>query len=194
MSLLSEDEIDTQAQTSDRWIKDIKTEEEASREWKSPTDVNLFKLFRDVFEINISQTNEDLFFTNLACCYRKNKTSGKASDTWFYLCTQKYMGELIEIIQPNVIITLGEKVFNSLGYCENATIKLIETTSLKTPNKMQFSDYVSECRFELCFDDERIKSIPIFPVFHTGSYSNKNRPYDKQVKDWERIKEYATLT
>lgn len=178
-------------QHSSRWRDDkIQTKEDAQRKWNSPTDANLFYLFKEIFGINLGEQNDKLYFTNLACCYRKNRTSGKANDAWFYICANRYMGKLISIIQPKVIIALGEKVFNALGYCENAKIHLIETSSAKSIKRMNYSDFVSECRFELSFSDSdsQTKSIPVYPVFHPGAYSNKNRPLNMQLNDWERIK------
>ena len=178
-----------QPQQSGRWRMVVTSREDAQRKWNSPTDSNLFYLFQTVFNINLGEENENLFFTNLACCYRKNKTSGRANDAWFYLCAHKFMGDLISIIQPEIIIALGERVFNSLGYCSNASLRLIETSSTKKLEKMTFADYVSECRFELQFIDDALLKIPVYPVFHPGSYSNLNRPLEKQVQDWNRIKE-----
>ena len=169
----------------------IETKADAMKIWKSPTDANLYELFMKVFHINIAKKNDNLYFTNLACCYRKNKTTGSVNDTWFYICASNFMRELIEIIQPKVIIALGEKVFNALGYCAESEIRCLDCDDEKQMRKWKFSDIVESHDFVLRLFGKENMEIPVFPVYHTGSNSNINRPMEKQLKDWNRIKKYV---
>ena len=53
----------------------------------------------------VFDTDTSLFFTNAANCYRKNKTSGSMHDGWLPICANKFLGRLIRIIQPKIIIS-----------------------------------------------------------------------------------------
>ena len=179
---------------------DIEENYKELRKIWSTTDTNLFYLFKKVLGYDLTKVNEDLFFTNMACCYRNrgDATSGadKFCSEWLSLCANKYMGELIDIIQPKVIITLGEKTFNAMTCIDGLELKCIDSVSLDKGEKVKFVDVI-EHNYELvCGVD---KSIRVFPVYHPGANSNINRKLKEidankkgqsQESDWWKIKRY----
>lgn len=123
---------------------------------------------------NISNKNHpDLFFTNAILCMKtQGGLAGKVKGTWFRNCVPFFLKPLIEIIQPKVVVTLGEKATKSLlreyGY---KGIKFRELVEQGSP---------------VVIDQDSV----VFPVFHCGSLGQRNRPFEQQKSDWLRIKRY----
>jgi len=83
--------------------------------------------------------------------------------------------DLIEIIQPKVVIALGGVAFKSIAYAFD--LKIAKSLSLK--NCIKNSPYkVTK------------ESVAIFPVYHCGFLGLLSRNIKGQKKDWSRIKEY----
>lgn len=156
--------------------------------WKSgnytnPTDVALRNLFNEAFSIDIDSEDTPLFFTNMANCYRKQKTTGNTHSGWLPLCANKFMERLIRIINPKVIIVLGQTAFEALHCMEGLPIICInpqETVSYK------FSEVIKH-QYELRLYN---KPVGVFPVYHPGANSKRNRSFDEQLEDWKRIANY----
>lgn len=170
-----------------RWWKNSwQSDAEKLLDWKSPTDRNMYRIFKDVFGSGFILTErcDKLFFTNVACCYRQNRTSGEANDAWYSFCAGKYLGKLIKIIEPKLIICLGLRAFEALGCCENG--RIICTGHKRPEGKMPLKELLDAeraYRFELQLGDMRFQTTP---VFHPGTNRNRNRTVDQERKDWER--------
>jgi uracil-DNA glycosylase family 4 len=150
----------------------------------NPTDVRLKKLFEGAFGFNIDSDEIPLFFTNMANCYRMQRTSGGMHSAWLPLCANKFMSRLIRIIQPKIIIVLGRVAFEALYCMEDLPITCLNPESGKA--KDSFSEMI---RFDYELDLDG-KKIGVFPVFHPGSNSRMNRTEEQQLDDWKRIAEY----
>lgn len=150
----------------------------------NPTDVRLKNLFEGALGFNIDSNEIPLFFTNMANCYRKQRTSGGMHPAWLPLCANKFMSRLIRIIQPKIIIVLGRVAFEALYCMEDLPITCLNPESEKV--KDSFSEMI---RFDYELDLDG-KKIAVFPVFHPGSNSRMNRTEEQQMEDWKRIKEY----
>ena len=187
---------------------DIENEYKQLRKIWSITDANLFYLFKKVLGYDLTKENEDLFFTNMACCYRNkgDATSGSENyrSEWLSLCANKYMRELIDIIQPQVIITLGENTFNALSCIDGMELKCIKPIELndmkeklsEDNRKLKFSDVIY---YEYELEYSKDKAIHVFPVYHPGPNSNMNRPLQEtgtneegqsQESDWGKIRDF----
>lgn len=130
----------------------------------------------------------ELFFTNFVLCYRCGNISGGAKQVWFQNCAQ-YNKELIEILEPQVILCLGKTVYEALAHVADNSPKidtgaryaeLIERSYPKAdgPTFMKFGT----------------AGAYVFPLAHTGNYGLLNRgEHDKergrelQRKDWQQI-------
>lgn len=149
------------------------------------TDATLQKLFNDVFEINIKEKNEKLYFTNMANCYRKNKSTGAINTGCLALCTNKFMSRLINIISPKAIVVLGSEAFKALACCDKA--KLVCKNPDKNNAPYNFKT-IMEHKYSLVFEDNH--EIAVFPVYHPGSNGRINRSYDMQKEDWTKVRKY----
>lgn len=150
------------------------------------TDVNLNKMFIKTFGINIQESNHLLFFTNIANCYRKNKSTGVINKGCLALCANKFMSRLIKIVSPKIIIALGQATFEALAFCENA--KLV----CDNPSENNVGDrYMDVIGFDYRLQFEDGKNIAVFPVYHPGTNGIRNRNEQEQFQDWERIFRYA---
>lgn len=149
------------------------------------TDRFLAKLFKESFGIDINKKDERLFFTNIANCYRKSKSTGSFNKGCLAICSSKFIGRLIKIIFPKIIIVLGQETFNALAFCENA--KLVCKNPAKENEKNSFVDIISH-EYELVFDDGQ--AISVFPVFHPGALGKRNRNIDLQLEDWKKINKF----
>lgn len=103
---------------------------ESAKKYWGATDANLWLLFHEVLGIDIAIKRDSLFFTNMACCYRKpkEKISGSINSCWLPYCASYFMGELLDIIKPKAIIALGKPVLDALKYCTvNSYVRRIRT-------------------------------------------------------------------
>lgn len=134
------------------------------------TNRNLVKLLESV-----GLTEEDpLFFTNVVLCLKEG--DGLAAETkndWYRNCGNKFLKPLIDLVQPKIVITLGEKAYKSL-------VNLYGLPNIK------FKEAVERTAPFLIG-----KGIHYFPMYHCGRISlNRNRNWSLQLKDWERIKPF----
>ncbi len=165
------------------------TTDKTSKEY-SITDNNLQKLFLQSLGIDISISNDKVFFTNSVQCYKTGSLSNKTSDKWHQWCNELFVKRLIHIIKPKIIIPIGQKALNGLKYC--GTI-FDANNNLLNDNyfNMKFANIVDNGFLKLK-SDYKNENIEMFvcPVFHCGAMScNLNRKYDKQLEDWDKIKE-----
>lgn len=146
------------------------------------TDDTLKNLFADVFGIDIEKKNAQLFFTNIANCYRKYKSTGSINKGCLSLCANKFMSRLINIVSPRVVIVLGQDTFNALAFCDKA--KLICKNPISKNVNNNFATVI-KFDYSLLLEDE--KEITVFPVYHPGANGRMNRTYEQQLEDWKRI-------
>lgn len=146
----------------------------------NPTDARLKNLFMGALRIDLNAKETPLFFTNMANCYRKKRTSGGMHSGWLPICANKYMERLIRIIRPKIVIVLGRSAFEALHCMEGLLVKCID------PVKSGKESYVEmiQHRYQIELDNEKIE---VFPVFHPGANSQMNRTFDQQLDDWKRI-------
>ena len=89
---------------------------------KDQTNIRLKELFEKAFKIALDSNETPLFFTNMANCYRKKRTSGGMHSGWLPICANKYMERLIRIVRPKIIIVLGRSAFEALHCMENLSV------------------------------------------------------------------------
>ena len=147
-----------------------------------PTGKRLTELLTEAFDWD-SLDQKPLFFTNMANCYRKQRTSGGMHSAWLPLCANKFMSRLIRIIQPQIIIVLGRAAFEALHCMEDLPVVCFDPL---VKGKDSLTEMIGR-RYELNLDDEK---IAVFPVFHPGSNSQMNRTETQQLEDWKKIAEF----
>ena len=80
---------------------------------KNATDINLVRLFADVFELDILK-EQKLFFTNSVFCYKKGNLNENVCTSWFRNCNACFMSILIMLLEPKCILTLGNEALHGL--------------------------------------------------------------------------------
>ena len=150
--------------------------------YNSPTDKRLRDLFRETFSFDVNDGSAPLFFTNMACCYRHNAVSGEMHGGWLPVCASRFMGRLIRIVSPKIIIVLGQKTFEAMFGLDG--IQMECTDPQDTAGKETFESIMA-ASYRLVIDG---KAINVFPVYHPGTNSIINRKFEKQIEDWKRIK------
>ena len=149
----------------------------------NPTDVRLKRLFKEALDINIDSCEIPLFFTNMANCYRKQKTSGGMHSAWLPICANKFMARLIKIVHPKIIIVLGRVAFEALHCMEELPITCLDSVQ---KGKDSYAEIISH-NYEIDLDGSK---IGVFPVYHPGANSQMNRSFEQQLEDWKKIAEH----
>ncbi len=146
----------------------------------SETNRNIMKLFRSIGIYIEGPTSDekhkDLFFTNAALCLKDGGAQAETDESWFKNCGKLFLRPLIELIEPNVVIALGEKAYKAT----------MEAYYRALPRYNAFSEVVDSSGEIQLSDKTRL-----FAVYHpSGRIIHTHRPMDVQYKDWEKIKNY----
>ena len=147
---------------------------------KNPTNKNLVTLF-DSIGIPISGPNNKkssnlLYFTNVILCLKHGGLSSPIEQKYSTICCEQFLKSLITIIRPKIVIALGKFAFESIA----------------TSYSLKYMPFSQSVDFENGFsiDDD----IRLFPVYHCGFWGiQKNRRFDLQIKDWQKIQNYLAL-
>ncbi|MGC4379398.1 uracil-DNA glycosylase family protein [Fictibacillus sp. Mic-4] len=133
------------------------------------TNKNLVKLLQS---IGLSPENNHLFFTNMVLCMKNGGLSAKLKTSWLTNCTELFLKQLIQVVEPEIIILLGARTYQAF----------LKSYGMKpTPFKQAVESK------EPIIIEEKIK---VFPVYHCGRLGEVNRKFADQLKDWEKIKKH----
>ncbi len=149
----------------------------------NPTNAALRKLF-EILGYKIGFPNqpikhEDLFFSNVVLCLKNGNMQSKLPQQVYTNCS-KFIKGSIRLIRPKIIIALGLETTNSI-------LKAFEHSAFKTMTEAIGKEYtkVNVGKYPENF-------FHLFPVYHCGKISqNMNRTFEKQIKDWERIRDFV---
>jgi uracil-DNA glycosylase len=148
----------------------------------NPTNKNLRELFKEI-GIDTGLPNslipQPVFLTNAILGIKgedgKNHMSGKVKKGWVEESTNAFTRELIDIIQPKIIITLGRMPLYAIY-----SMGLIDS---KIFNK-KLKELANENPIELNNDQL------LFAFSHCGGLGLANRNLDLQKEDWRKIKPF----
>ena len=119
------------------------------------------------------ETIGKLFFTNAIMCLKQGNLQAPVKKEWFELCGRAFIKPLIEVINPLVVISLGEMAYRAL---EN-------TFSL---NWMGFRHAVTTPTGIPLNGHTRL-----FPMYHCcRRILNTHRNIEEQKSDWARVGAY----
>ncbi len=153
------------------------------------TDDNLEKLLKEIDPAShLSKGNtgkHKYFFTNLILCYKEGGISAKIPACYYDNCRTNFFNELLEIIQPKVIITLGRSVLMALS----------RDDSFKNANNIALSKTSFNSIIDAGFNNSfyyriKDKTIPIIPIAHTGGMGTANRNRgnkNRAANDWKTV-------
>jgi hypothetical protein len=118
---------------------------------------------------------------------------------WSDTCAEQFMMAQIKIVQPMVVFTMGLHATRALFHAvakDPAQIRAKETVEelLKqgTLERMMWKtfDTVPQQRVKIntteASGSEAADAI-VFPIYHCGGMSARNRPHKKQARDWDQI-------
>ncbi len=109
---------------------------------------------------------EDLFIANAVQCNPKDHRgrNDRPSPRELRNCSG-YLRELLDIIQPPYVVTLGQKALDAL--------RLIE------PHKLSLKDDVGVA--------VPWRGVKVVPLYHPSGRALANRPFEQQAKDYSRL-------
>lgn len=113
-----------------------------------------------------------VFFTNAVMALKPGSMSANFKTGWLKESREEFLVPLIEIIQPQIIITIGTMA--------TATVARHFGIKIESHKKM-----VESAPYD-------IQGLKFFPVYHTGGLGIRNRSKELQRKDWERIKAHLS--
>jgi uracil-DNA glycosylase len=145
----------------------------------SVTNKTLIKLLESVgFEIPLARDSTGrgaLFFTNAILCLKQGGAQGRVQAQWFENCGGQFLRPLIELVQPRVVVGLGERAYAAV----------VSAYGLKPGNFR--ADVESAAPVQLS------TGIVAFAVYHCGArILNTHRALDAQLRDWVRIRSFLT--
>ena len=145
---------------------------------KNTTNQNLQKLFLELgFDIGLpnSPIPNPIFFTNAILGIKGSsdtkQMSSSVKDSWIRNSNEHFTHELIDIIKPQFIITLGAKPLDAMRFMYK-----------EIPNK-KLSDLIE--------NDNHIRlnnGIQLFAFNHCGGLGLANRSFENQLADWQKAK------
>ena len=116
------------------------------------------------------ETIGKLFFTNAILCLKQGDAQAPVNSEWFDACGKTFIRPLLEILDPPVVISLGEKAYRALekSYCLE---------------KRSFRHAVNIPKGIPLFKNTRL-----FPMYHCGRrILNTHRNINEQQSDWARV-------
>ena len=149
----------------------------------SRTDHNLITLFSTALNKKITTSCDDLFFTNFVLGYRTHGTSGNYQKEWAEH-DSAFFKELVEIIEPKVILCLGKATFRAV---------LASLAPDQKPRIGGYNKYIESSRNPVIVTTPSEANIAVFALAHCGVMGTLNRNgkknlgLDQQIADWERI-------
>lgn len=119
-----------------------------------------------------STEDQLVFFTNAILCLKtQGGMQGKVQREWFSNCGQMFLRPLVELIQPQVVVCLGERAWRSVTESFNRrTGSFAESVDNPTGIKM-------------------LDKTMAMAVYHCGvRVLNMHRNRERQFRDWQRIR------
>ena len=127
----------------------------------------------EVEPFGVSKLSHAAFFTNAILCLKSGGPQGRISRDWFQNCRQ-FLRRQIEIVQPQVVIGLGEHAYRSI----------LESFAISPE---PFRAEVKRAAGRLLENGTRA-----FAVYHCGArIRNTHRSLDEQRSDWVRIRAHV---
>ncbi|MDD2230202.1 MAG: uracil-DNA glycosylase family protein [Candidatus Cloacimonetes bacterium] len=144
----------------------------------NPTNTNLIQLLQQ-FGVGVKNPREAqehlIFFTNMILCLKDGGMQASVEKAWFSNCSKSFFRQLVEIIQPKIILALGKPVSESI-------LDLYEVSRFKAD---PLGKLMNSSPYKLT------ESTFLFPMYHCGArVVNTHRPMVKQLEDWRKAAEW----
>ena len=148
------------------------------------TDENLIRLFMQLgYDDNKAidkQRHKELFFTNFCLGYRIEKTSGNMNKKFMEQDKDLFI-ELCNILEPENILCLGKLTFQCVyeSLTGEKACKLEGFSGAYNAFIENHREITAKCGTK---DDTKI-----YPLAHCGGLGTRNRCFEHQLVDWNRI-------
>lgn len=152
------------------------TNNEGHESDNNPTNQTLIELLKSVgIHINPPSVQEGalglIFLTNAILCLKQGGLQAPVRNEWFTNCGRMFLRPTIELVGPKVLITLGERAFNSV--------------------RNEFG--LGPKRFKEAVNStvgiRLLAKTLFFPMYHCGRrILNTHRSLEQQKIDWQRVK------
>ncbi|MEO5645775.1 MAG: uracil-DNA glycosylase family protein [Bacteroidia bacterium] len=147
--------------------------------YKYPTNKNLTDLFK-ILNIDIGHPltpnkTAKLFFTNAVVGLKGNGMQGKIENRWIETGTNEFLSPLIDLVQPKIIIALGRIPFDAICSIYPNQVNPATSKSKSLKKIIENSPYIIP------------NGTRLFPVYHCGGQSARNRKIEEQKTDWQKI-------
>ncbi len=111
-----------------------------------------------------------LFFTNAILCLKQGGMQSKVQPAWFRNCGIRFLRPMIDLVQPKIVITLGERAYQAVSIAYDQKVLKFRQTVEHESGYLLRPDLLS------------------FPVYHCGARTLRiDRCWDQQLADWARI-------
>ena len=156
---------------------DYFTRNQGIDEQGNPTNNTLRELLRSIgIDIGLPHAHvksSRVFLTNAILCLKTTGgMQGGVEQEWFTNCGANFLRPLIEIVEPKVVVCLGERAWRSVA-----------TGFGRRPGRFQ----------EAIEDRDGVRlmdRVVAMAVYHCGAKTlNMNRGRDQQLCDWQRIQQ-----
>ena len=123
-----------------------------------------------------TQKGMPLFFTNSILGIKKGGKAKSIKAKWYQQTAKEYLVELINIVQPKHIITLGQTPYKAIShaYDQKPIVKMNEMIDNNGNHPKIYTGATYNTH--------------LYTVAHCSGLGKKNRPITQQEKDWETIK------
>ena len=141
----------------------------------NPTNETLRKLLASIGVIIDSPSQSDSeggtqFFTNAILCLKTGGLQSKVYRNWFSNCAKRFLKPTVDIVQPKVLVTLGEHAYRATAVEFGLALSSFKA-AVETEGGFRIGDMTT-----------------LQPAYHCGRrILNTHRPLAKQLEDWARI-------
>jgi len=114
----------------------------------------------------------EIFLTNAILCLKRGGLQAPVRTEWFENCGKKYLQPLIDLVDPEIVITLGLRALTTV----------LNLYGIPRPKCLR--DAV-----ENRDDIELPGGTLLFPMYHCGQrVLNTHRSFTQQMEDWARVR------
>jgi len=150
----------------------------------NPTNTKLKALLLKHFDIDIQcpsdERDHQIFITNIILCLKNGGMQAPVNPSWLSDCAKEFFKPLVEIVQPQIILALGQNV--------SETILKLYGTFDKNYKYLSLSELMEKAPFNLT------ETTSLFPLYHCGNRGEKlNRSPSEQNDDWHRVAEWYRI-
>ncbi|HWR58219.1 MAG TPA: uracil-DNA glycosylase family protein [Thermodesulfovibrionales bacterium] len=111
-----------------------------------------------------------LFFTNAILCLKNGSDQASVDSEWYRNCGPRFLKPLIEIVEPKVVICIGQRAYDAVMTCYDRKLE-------------PFRD-AADKHIPFILRD----SLAVFAVYHCGRrIRNTHRNEREQEYDWKQI-------